>query len=1253
MDDTKSLLIVCDRSSVDLEVVAHGGSQWYQQSQDNPISLPLDKSMEDTMLLALNADLTDSSTGSPIMYAYLNDGTLQGWYMDSSKPYPLMVTPSSLSAGVLVDQRSQSQTSDFGQIDASMSTEESHSMKPVASVFGQTTTSTLGPSAVFEQKSPSTFMQPPAFGQPTSAFGQSPSQASPAFGQTSFGAFSGFNTKEITGSGFGGSSNPNLSSSFGGYGSDPSAFGPSGTSSFEQGSSGNNVPSIAGASGFPSRSSSITREASMSDSTPSFGGLSLGSTESVSNAKPGGGIFGSFSTHPASQSGAQPASGFGGPVKPAVGFGAFSKLQSTNNPNTEKPAEPISAFGALSSDGSSPALIKQSCFGQSGFGQSGFGQSGFGQSGFGQVSKPALSSASSITGRGFSAFASAAPAAFSGAPQKGTESGSGGAFAPSSAGGGFSAFASNTPAAFGEAAKIAASSSASSTEKLISPFGSSTSAFGASTSGSGNTFTTPIASNSQVAASVVLSSPTKAPVSSPDLSPEPSANDRPSFALDDSPPPPLAFKSSTPAAISGAFANIKTSPAAFRPASGFGAFGSDSTSKTSPFFKNPGETKPAPVSVFSNFSTATNPSIGPGGPSGSAPTFGSPSLIGGANKSAFAPATPPSPSPAKTIESGGFGAFSGTTSGFGVFAGPKKSFSDLLKIGDNDVQDAARPQEATAVFRTPGILGSSSNISSSLADSNKTKDTVAPPITPAFASPAISKDNIKQDIPENAAETGAMDGSEMNTVEDAKKTSGSSETVSEEPSLGSISSAGSSFVEVSADTSGGEMTSRGESVEEYVQDGDDDRSFLSESFGSSSDGSYEDDEDSERQGSESEGSEHSPSPVPTTVPLPESRSPSATPQPEVPAIEVTLPPHTLHRDGPASRNARAPSTTPPGTPVKESRPLSSSSPASSTAVSSTPLQTPFGLGLGKPSTRPTRSSPLASAPMSGNDDDEQTTPKPPVSPKPVFGVLHVSSDQLPVDSSSDGQPSIKRSKTPPLLSSLGSIKATPISDEPILAAATLPVTIAPVLTPVVPSATPAISPLVLSSPSLFERPRPPAGQDGTVRPASTPAFYGSSSSVTSSASPFSLPASKGFNMSAFTPQSALSSQSAPQEAFSHPVLPAPSKLDNIFGAKVPPETQVPHMKPLSTNMISTQGPTQLGQGLFPAQASSQTPGLFAQKAPVTASSLPTPFTPHKPPVQSDVAKMEEGMQKECALLVNTVHKELEEVSIHVQTLRIG
>jgi nucleoporin NUP159 len=1207
--------------------------------------------MEDTMLLALDADLTNSSTGLPIMYAYLNDGTLQGWYIDSSKPYPLMVTPSSLAVGVFVDQGSQSQASDFGQIDASMSTEENHPVKPVASVFGQTTTSTLGPPAAFEQKPSSTFMQPPAFGQPTSAFGQSPLQASPAFGQTSFGAFSGFNTKEITGSGFSGSSNPNLSSSFGGYGSGPSAFGPSGTSSFEQGSLGNNDSSIAGASGFPS---SITREASMSDSTPSFGGLSLGSTESESSAKPGGGIFGSFSTHPASQSGAQPASGFGGPVKPAVGFGAFSKLQSTNNPNTEKPAESISAFGCSSSDGSSPALIKQSGFGQSGFGQSGFGQSGFGQSGFGQsgfgqASKPALSSASSITGRGFSAFASAAPAAFSGAPQKETESGSGGAFAPSPAGGGFSAFASNTPAAFGEAAKTAGSSSVSSTEKLASPFGS---AFGVSTSDSGNTFTTPIASTSQVAASVARSSPAKAPTSSPDLSPEPSANDRPSFALDDNSPPPLAFKSSAPAAISGAFANIKTSPAAFRPASGFGAFGSDSTSKTSPFFKNSGETKPAPVSVFSNFSTATKPSISPAGPSGSAPTFGSPSLVGDANKSAFAPATPPSPSPAKIIGSGGFGAFSGTTSGFGVFAGPKKSFSDLLKIGDNDVQDAGRPQEATAAFKTPDVLGSSSNISFSSADSNKTKVAVVPPITPAIASPAISNDNIKQDTPESAAETSATEGSEKIT---RKKISGSSETISEAPSLGNISSAGSSFVEVSADTSGGEMMSRGESVEEDVQDGDDDRSFLSESFGSSSDGSYEDDEDSEGQGSESEGSEHSPSPVPTTVPLPESRSPSATPQPEVPTIEVTLPPHALHRDGPASRNARAPSTTPPGTPVKESRPLSSSSPASSIAVSSTPLQTPFGLGLGKPSTRPTRSSPLASAPMSGNDDDERTTPKPPVSPKPVFGALHVSSDQLPVDSSSDGQPSSKRSKTPPLLSSFGSIKATPISDEPILAVATLPATITPVPTPVVPSASPAISPpLVSSSPSLFEKPRTPADQDEIVRPASTPAFHGSSSSLTSSASPFSLPASKGFNASAFAPQSAFSGQSTPQEAFGNPVLPGPSNLlGNLFGAKVLPETQAPYMKPLSTNMISTQGPMQSGQGLFPAQPSSQTPGPFAPKTPVTASPLPTPFTPPKPPVQSDVAKMEEGMQKECALLVNTVHKELEEVSIYAKTPRIG
>ncbi|KAG6839446.1 hypothetical protein H0H93_005485, partial [Arthromyces matolae] len=88
---------------------------------------------------------------------------------------------------------------------------------------------------------------------------------------------------------------------------------------------------------------------------------------------------------------------------------------------------------------------------------------------------------------------------------------------------------------------------------------------------------------------------------------------------------------------------------------------------------------------------------------------------------------------------------------------------------------------------------------------------------------------------------------------------------------------------------------------------------------------------------------------PAAVPLPPSRSPSATPQPEVPKVHITPSPPPE----PSLQQIREESTTPPGTPIKESPPpRAASAPAPST---------PFGLGIGRPSTRPARSSPLATS----------------------------------------------------------------------------------------------------------------------------------------------------------------------------------------------------------------------------------------------------------------------------------------------------
>jgi len=59
-DESKLLVVVGDVSCTDMEILGNQGTQWYQQSQDNPLSIPLDKNTEDTVLLALDMDLTDT-----------------------------------------------------------------------------------------------------------------------------------------------------------------------------------------------------------------------------------------------------------------------------------------------------------------------------------------------------------------------------------------------------------------------------------------------------------------------------------------------------------------------------------------------------------------------------------------------------------------------------------------------------------------------------------------------------------------------------------------------------------------------------------------------------------------------------------------------------------------------------------------------------------------------------------------------------------------------------------------------------------------------------------------------------------------------------------------------------------------------------------------------------------------------------------------------------------------------------------------
>ena len=1252
-EGNKSIVVVGDVSSVDLEVLGNIGNTWYRQSQENPLTLPLDKAMDDTMLLALDIDLIDTATGTPVMYAYLNDGTLQGWQVKHSKPYIGMVSAQGLAATFSQSSvESGPKDSDMGGLSSTAETSPFAQSSGNDTLFGQQTTSSFG------QQQSSTFGQSP--------FGQQPLQNASVFGQSSFG--------QLT------SSAPSAfspSSSFGAFGN--GAFGSgsasggafstlnSGTTNvFGQGSFGANIDSGDVAI---HQSSDMTREASMSDSTGGFGGMSLGSATSTSSNAVNN-MFGTFATAPV---GAPTQSAFGGIVQPATGFGASNNLKPSNNFELNKPAPTTSTFSAT------PQAPTSSGFGQSGFASPTFGKSSFGQAGQPTFGKPSLGITPATSASGFAAFANTpstfgsppAPAAF-GSPETRASSGFS-AFASGSTtfasaanvsksyGDGFSAFAATNSSPFG------ATPVASTTPENTSKASASAGGFASFASSSSTTFGTALKASESLARTSVFGTPTgsKSSAESPFTSPTlkstslnttntPGGSPRSTWTISAPSSPELGVRTSsspfvndtpsTPVPSLNAFSNIQVPPSTFKPASGFGAFGSAVTSPKSPFFRK-NDDKP-PVSAFSSLPPQGTSSTTPV----STPTFGSPSVLGGP-KSVFAPASSPSPTVLKPTTSEGFGAFSGSMSGFGAFAGPKKSFSELLKTSDSD---PAKPSIPLA-FSTP----SSKDVS---------EKTTPKAVTPTSGSPSHSSGKKEEDIKDDKQKTpksvfsvlsaptsdADVDSTSKATVpdDDDKKqvlTTVSSGAISDEPSYGIISgsSAASSFVDIKADHGSDGDT------EEDADDGGEDgvNAFLSED--ASSDGSYEDQESAE-ESSATEDSDASDSPPlePAAIPLPISRSPSATPQPEIPTIEISPSPPSEEKSYRSSSlsPARESSTTPPGTPPKVSKSLFDSSPSPTGNA-------PSGIGLGRPSTRPTRSSPLANAVLSGHDEDDEDKVKPSqppaVAPKPVFNSFPVKVGMEP----SEGQsPAERRPKTPPLLTTMGgtSFFASSSSSEASTAPIKSPKLNAPVLSnsqkPTAGSSEAATAPIEshkVNAPVPFNFQKPPA--------MASPSVFGNSPQV-----PIPGP-------SLFPPMSAIQRpSSAPTPTTPTPTtffgMPPPASSPKVSAFNIPPVN--PQTSTTSTPLTSApQGPTVIKPSPVPKSTSGPSPSMgspsffAAPSQPTPSSQLKAPpaglfasspafSAPQKSPAEKAAqVALEEGMQKECIYSVTSADKELEEVSI--------
>ena len=1041
-DPAKILLLIGDSTTADIGLVCcTAEDKWQKLSFDEGApSMPLDADQNETTMIGFELDLKNTtpydvttSTGEtvsvpppPVVWAYASDGTVIAWYVVNTRGTPYSGKgQSAVRSPVVAPAATVPATSPFSQ--------------PAQPSFGQSAQSTFGPPTFSGQPAPSFGITTPSFGQ--SGFGQASTTGSafgqaPAFGNSAFGAAS---------STFGQASPPAQAPSGGGF----AAFASSSPIKWGQTGFGSAPTGFAAPAPPPQIQPAESTESMATDSSQelSFGAMSLSESTDNVQAKAGPGTTGMFGAPaPPSQSAPTPAttSTFGsGSFTLSPGVGAFSKFatkpadDTTGSANVEVP-KPSPAFGQTSF---APG------FGQSGFGQPSFGQSTFGKTGLGTpmsttpIATPINPTSPSTFGSGgpFSAFASGGLATFSGAKPTETKL----TTPASSSGGAFGAFASSGPSAFSQAASnkpdsvpawktggdttfnsgtgttvfggtpsappattpvkslFASTEPAATTTPTVTPLGGATPPEkGKSTSSfaSGTSSTTPSTTPAATQKSQSPSAPSTTPTTSPQIS-------------GDSAKPPAPIASTTPMGTPPA-ANAFTG---LRMSTGFGL--SNFNAKDSPF-SNP---KPVTqtVSAFGDQSSA------PKGPVPATPgsVFGQTSAIGTPPKpsSGFAQPTfgsPPTPlaspnatpSTSKTPSSNAFSAFSGSASAFGKPVGSGVAFSDLLRTG-----------------------GSS-------PESSKSKEPPKVPPKSAFqASPT----------PQPAKMPASHDS------DDEEEDKGKDQTVSAGSSFSNISSS-SSFVDISR---GGEDEEEDgeQQIEEFLSDtyseGDSDREKHQfedeegdEDKQEARDGGEGDEDrggDEEQDGTGDAEDEVPPSDDevdPTNVPLPESRSPSSTPKADRPSINVQ-----------STEPERVRTTTPPGSPSKES--LSLQTPLQQpTPTLPSPSLTPSpasAVSFGRPNTRPVRSSPLANTPVSGGDEEEVKGEKPaslkphPASPKPPFGQWDASTlpplpspspaeskASLPivdtlVDHSAKPPPSvIARPKTPPLLIAKGTASAT-------------------------------------------------------------------------------------------------------------------------------------------------------------------------------------------------------------------------------------
>lgn len=1232
--------------------------------------------MNDTVILGLAFDLTATDSFQyktvsgedaeapppPILYAYASDGTVVGWHVVNTNnlPYPGMTTTSTLPV---------SQTSSMDAMKPS--SETAGTSQPPASVFS--------PPSVFGQTASTTsafgFGQPsaPAFGQ--SGFGQSSfSTSTPAFGQSSFG----------------GAAAPK--SGFGAFATGgPVAWG-QGTSAFGSNALAPSTSVQSMASPMAVSNSTSAEEAMAADgmADTSLGGLSLGGAgESMDVIRPttgrgAGGLFGSLpaAEPPKASEEVKPATGFGafGAIKPATGFGAFGSGSggafgsgtsafgsgtsafsggsgftsgSSTTPSTSADAaKPSSGFGATGFGTAGTT----SAFGQSSFGKSSFGQSSFGTSSFGSSAtpSPAPTSAFSSTGSGFGAFAQGGTTGF-GAPTKDAGANGKPVWATGSdkeegdekksvfggaSGGGFSAFAQGGTTAFGvskqEPAATGPSTSQSGTEEKKSESVGSPSEPPFTARVFGVTLSKPQSDSSDVKVKAEeqyakASSPfggagfgSTIPAKSPTTldrtqersttPPSPSSD-----ALASTPPSPAAtpakvkkessttppaspfanspFKSAASGPTSGAFASLTANSHGFSKLdSGFGAFGGG-VSTSSPFFKPPQVSGTSPFGGASTTPTTTPKSVF-GAQSTPVSAFGKPGT-----------ATPTS----------AFGAQSPLGASGSAFGKPSWGTTPTTTT-----TPAPTPSTTTSAFSA--FSGTSSGLS-------------------AFSSGSGSGKTFSDLLRE------AKDSPESVKVSKAPVASG-------ESYLQYTQVLNLKLVTIATDDEnedeGHEATELTFDDDQVEGDEDDTGSFLSQSFSEESvpeEEGVEEEAEEEDEDEDEAAEDHSESPDQTPKPeLPsEDEEESKPAEASTPSIQLTSPSPPATPAATEGSKGKAPatdaSTTPPGSPVKQPSPPPPATPPVAAPVPVTPASVPFGVGIGRPSTRPTRSSPLASAPISGNDEervepvptsksapplvDTMATPKAPATEKPIAQM------PSPTPSSGDDQsPLMSKSKAPPLFSTTPPIPKPGIFSVPPSGFGQTAAPQAGPSTATPPSVPAATSSIFTTGPGGFGPTKGPSPAPtftpltNATTPAKTSIFPGGFSgfgSKTASPSPSPAPAP------AFTPSpvkvrtnTSPAGPIPPANIFKLPTAPTPAGVfSNTTSPPVFPAPPKPAITPGTPTMPSPSGSLSFGQKAGPSVPPIQIPGAVPQNA--------------------EPQETLEGMQRACLGMYNLAEQELRSV----------